>query len=537
LAHPATGKSMSPWTPLRNSRVFFFLWIATLVSNIGTWMHDVAAGFLVTTLTDSEFIVALMQTAFSLPAFFLLLPSGALADILDRRLYLLTAILGQTVIAALLGFLTLTGLIEVWSLLLLTLLLGVGTAMVMPAWQSIIPEVVRKEDLAGGIALNTMGMNISRVLGAFIAGVILAMAGPGAVFVTNAVTFTFIIIVLVRWKRSPLDTALPPEPLLPAVKTGFRYARHSQALLFSIYRSIGFYFFASVMWALFPLIARDLLNADEFMYGMLFGFISIGAIINALFIPRLRARFNNDQLITGASLVFATGMIITAMTQVYVIALFTLALCGSAWITVMTAAQTAAQTALPNWVRSRGMGVFLTFFMGSLAIGPAVWGGLAQATTIPTAIYVSSTCLVLAAMLTRRWPVSSNEGLDHTPSRHWKQPEPAITIDHGQGPVMVCITYQVKDNARTDFLLAMEELGKARRRDGAWEWNVMENIRQFGSFQEFYLVETWLDHLRQHERISKQDAMIQARIREYLVEGTLPDISHYIKTTVNTTQR
>jgi len=210
LAHPATGKSMSPWTPLRNSRVFFFLWIATLVSNIGTWMHDVAAGFLVTTLTDSEFIVALMQTAFSLPAFFLLLPSGALADILDRRLYLLTAILGQTVIAALLGFLTLTGLIEVWSLLLLTLLLGVGTAMVMPAWQSIIPEVVRKEDLAGGIALNTMGMNISRVLGAFIAGVILAMAGPGAVFVTNAVTFTFIIIVLVRWKRSPLDTALPP---------------------------------------------------------------------------------------------------------------------------------------------------------------------------------------------------------------------------------------------------------------------------------------------------------------------------------------
>ena len=178
-------------------------------------MHDVGAGYLATELTSSEFIVALMQTATSLPAFFLLLPSGALADILDRRLYLLAAVMGQTVVAALLGFLTLTGVVQVWSLLLLTLCLGIGTAMVMPAWQSIIPEVVERKDLSGAIALNTMGMNISRVLGAFIGGFIIAAAGPGAVFVTNAVTFAFIIFVLVRWKRVPPETTLPPEPLLP----------------------------------------------------------------------------------------------------------------------------------------------------------------------------------------------------------------------------------------------------------------------------------------------------------------------------------
>lgn len=523
--------SMSPWTPLKNNRVFLFLWIATLVSNIGTWMHDVGAGFLATTLTDSAFIIALMQTATSLPAFFLLLPSGALADIFDRRLYLLTANIGMAIVAALLGILTLTGHVQVWSLLLITLLMGIGTAMVMPAWQSIIPEVVSKKDLPGGIALNTMGMNISRVLGAFIAGIILAAAGPGAVFVTNAVTFTLIIIVLIRWQRKPILSDLPPEPLVPAVKTGFRYARHSPALLFSIYRSIGFYFFASVMWALFPLIARDLLGADEFRYGMLFGFISIGAIINALFMPRLRARFNNDQLITMASLVFATGMIITALTQIYVVALFTLALCGSAWITVMVCAQTAAQTALPNWVRSRGMGVFLTFFMGSLAIGPAVWGGLAQLTSLPTAIYTASICLSLAAFYTRRWPVSGNESLDHAPSNHWKAPQPDIEIQPGQGPVMICLGYQVKEACRQDFLNAMEQLGMARRRDGAWEWNIMENIKAPGYFQEFYLVHTWLDHLRQHERISNQDAMIQAQIKTFLVEGTKPVITHFIKNT------
>jgi MFS family permease len=529
MSEAAAKPSMSPWAPLRNNRVFLFLWVATLVSNIGTWMHDVAAGWLVASLTESEFVVALMQTATSLPAFFLLLPSGALADILDRRLYLLTANIGMAVVATALGILTLSGIIEAWSLLLLTLMMGIGTAMVMPAWQSIIPEVVSKEDLPGGIALNTMGMNISRVMGALIAGIILASIGPGAVFVTNALTFSFIILVLIRWKRKPLPTALPPEQLSAAVKTGLRFTRHSPALQSTIFRSIGFYFFASVMWALFPLIARDLLQADEFKYAVLFGAISVGAIINALFIPRLRARFNNDQLITGASLVFATGMIITALTQIYIVALFTLALCGSAWITVMTCAQTAAHTALPNWVRSRGISVFLTFFMGSLAIGPAVWGGLAQLTSIPTAIYTASICLALAAFFTQRWPVTGNETMDHTPSKHWTLPKPELDIQASQGPVMVCIQYSVDPDARGEFLHAMEQLGKARRRDGAWEWGIMENISEPCTFQEFYLVDSWLDHLRQHERISKQDAMIQSKIRDFLIKDSAPVITHFIK--------
>jgi len=223
-------------------------------------------------------------------------------------------------------------------------------------------------------------------------------------------------------------------------------------------------------------------------------------------------------------------MIITALTQIYVVALFTLALCGSAWITVMTAAQTAAQTALPNWVRSRGMGVFLTFFMGSLAIGPAVWGGLAQFTDIPTAIYTASSCLIVAAFITRRWPVSGNENMDHTPSRHWQLPEPKLALQPDQGPVMICITYQVREDARQEFLATIEQLGKARRRDGAWDWNIMENISAPNSFQEHYQVYSWVDHLRQHERISKQDAMVQAKIRELLEPDTKPVISHFIKT-------
>ena len=167
--------------------------------------------------------------------------------------------------------------------------------------------------------------------------------------------------------------------------------------------------------------------------------------------------------------------------------------------------------------------------MGSLAIGPAIWGGLAQLTTIPVAIYTASTCLAVSAFFTRRWPVSSNEGLDHTPSRHWKLPQPAFEVKHEQGPVMINITYQVKPESRQEFLLAMEQLGKSRRRDGAWEWGIMENISKPCSFREFYLVHSWLDHLRQHERISNQDAMIQTRIKDYLVADTEPVITHFIK--------
>ena len=532
MSQSNSSPSLSPWTPLKNNRVFRFLWLATLVSNIGTWMHEVGAGWLATTLTESEFMVAMVQTATFLPAFFLLLPSGALADIFDRRLYLLTANVGMAIIAVTLGVLTLSGVIEVWSLLLLTLMLGIGTAMVMPTWQSIVPEVVDRADLPSAIALNTIGMNIARVLGALIGGIIIAAAGPGAVFVTNAVTFSLIILVLLRWKRQVPESTLPPERLAAAVKTGLRYTRHSPALQATIFRSIGFYFFTSVMWALFPLIARELLQADEVRYAYLFAAISVGAIINAMFLPRLRGRFNNDRLITGASLVFAAGMIITALTQIYWVALFTFALCGSAWITVMTCAQTAAQTALPNWVRSRGLSVFLTFFMGSLAIGPVVWGGLAQLTSIPVSMMTSSICLVITAFFTRRWPISDNEFLDHTPSGHWTLPEPAIEVSPEQGPVMICVRYNVRPDARGDFLQAMEQLGKSRRRNGAWEWNVMENTREADTYQEFFLVETWLDHLRQHERISNQDAMIQEKIREYLVDDTEPLITHFIKAVI-----
>lgn len=519
--------STSPWSPLRIT-TFRWLWLATLVSNIGAWMHEVGAGWLMTELSPSPVMVALMQTATSLPAFFVLLPSGALSDILDRRLYLLSANIGRLVVAVLLALLTLTGLIGPWSLLLLTLLLGINIAMIMPTWQAIVPEVVPRENLQAAIGLNTLGMNVSRVLGSLIAGVIIAMAGSAAVFVCNAVSLLFIISVLLKWRRVPPETALPPERFTNAIATGLRFARHSPALQATIFRSIGFYFFASILWALLPLIARDLLQGDERTYSYLFAAISTGAIGNALVLPRLRRRYNNDQLITRAGLVFAIGIAVTATVHVHALAMLALCVCGAAWITVMTCAQMSAQTALPNWIRSRGLAVFLTFFMGSLGIGPVVWGSIAEATDLPTAMLLSSLGLVLAAWYTRRWPVSGNDQMDHTPSRHWRKPEPVIAVSHEQGPVMVNVRYEVAAEQLTEFLQEIQLLGKARRRDGASFWQIFEDAARPGSYVEAYVVASWLDHLRQHERISRQDARVQQHLKELVVPGTEPVVTHYV---------
>jgi MFS family permease len=468
-------------------------------------------------------MVALMQTATSLPAFFILLPSGALSDILDRRKYLIGGNVGRLFVAVMLAALTLGGFINEWSLLGFTLILGINIAMIMPTWQSIIPEVVPRSELQGAIGLNTLGMNVSRVIGSLIAGAIIAISGSGAVFVCNAISLVFIITVLMRWKRVPPATTLPPERFLPAVQTGLRYTRHSPALLATIYRSIGFYFFASVMWALLPLIARVLLEGNERTYSYLFAAISIGAIGSAFMLPKFRSWMNNDQLITVAGLVFAAGMSATAL-----VAMLCLCLCGAAWITVMTSATLSAQTALPNWVRSRGIAIFQMFFMGSLAIGPVVWGGIAEVTDLPTSMLIASGGLALACLFTRRWPVSGNDQLDHTPSKHWVPPTPKFAIEHHQGPVMVTVRYEIADADVKKFLHEMHKLGKSRQRDGAVSWHIFADATIPGSYVETYVINTWLDHLRQHERISKQDAEIQYRIRALLQPGSEPIVTHFV---------
>lgn len=529
---PENLPSTSPWSPLQIT-AFRYMWLATLVSNTGTWMHDVGAGWLMTSLSPSPVMVALVQTAVTLPALLLALPAGALADIFDRRRYLIIVNVWMSLTAALLGFLTITNIMNEWILLGLTFSMGIGTAMMMPAWQAVTPELVPRHELRHAISLNAMGVNVSRAIGPALAGVIVATAGSGAVFLINAITFFCIIIILWRWRRTYTSSNLPTERFFSAIKTGIRFARNSQALHFALIRGIGFFVFASALWALLPLIAKHLLQGGPQTYGILLASIGVGAVFGALFLPRYRQKYSSDQLVTGASLLYAVSMFGVACLPNQLFAIMAMALCGVAWITVMSTTQTAAQMALPNWVRSRGLAVFMMFFMGSLAGGSILWGKIAEQSSISMSLIYAAIGTAVAAILSRRWPISSIDKIDLSPSMHWQMPDIREQVTHDRSPVMVVIHYHVQPGKESEFLNTIKQLGKSRRRDGAYAWDILEDAVVEGHYIEYYMLESWLEHLRQHERVTNTDRQIQEQLRTLLVEGTIPKVTHFVGPNAN----
>lgn len=518
----------SPWSPLR-IRTFRFLWLATLVSNIGSWMHDIGAGWLMASLTDSPFRVALVQSAMSFPVFLLAMPAGALADIIDRRRYVLCVVSWMASVALVLAALTLTGVTNEWILLALTFGLGIGTSMMMPAWAAVTPEVVPREQLHLAIALNTMGMNIARAVGPALAGFIVAAAGSGTVFLLNGVSFLAVIAAVLHWRREPRTSRLPAEEFGTALRSGVRFVRHAPALHAALIRGIGFFLFASAMWALLPVIARDLLHGSARLYGIVLATVGAGAVVGALLLPGLRARHPNDWLVTRAALLYAVGLFTIGYFQRLVPALVSFACCGMAWITIVSSIQTAAQLALPDWVRSRGIAMLVMSLMGSLAIGSVLWGHVAEWFGIPDALIIAAGMIVAAQLLTRRHRLSHGEKLDLTPSRHWQLPRIRPEITHDRGPVMILIHYRVALGRNGEFIAAVRQLGISRRRDGAYAWDLMESAVEPNYYIEYYQVDSWLEHLRQHERVTESDRELQHRIRSYLVEGTQPIVTHFVR--------
>jgi len=520
-------RSVSAWSPLRNP-LFRMVWLATIASNIGTWMHDIGAGWLMTSLSPTPVMVSLVQTATTLPILLLALPAGALSDIFDRRRYLIVIQIWLTVVAAILGFVTITGVITPWMLVILTFLMGIGAAMMMPAWAAITPEIVNRADLQSAIALNSMGMNVSRAIGPAIAGIIISMMGTGAVFVLNALSFLGVIGVLYAWKRQTLPSTLPAERFLSALVTGLRFARHHAPLQAAVIRGMSFFIFASAPWALLPLIARSLPDGGPQTYGVLVAAIGAGAVTGAVLLPKFRDRYSKDLLVAGATILYAIAMLGLAVLSNLVALVIVMAISGMAWITVLSSLQVAAQMALPNWVRSRGLAIFMAAFMGSMAFGSLLWGGVAQQTGISIALIVAAVGAVVAVGLVRHWKIEGIGDIDLTPSMHWPQPAVHGEMAHDRGPVMVILRYHVQSRERENFLNVIRELGPRRKRDGAFAWGVMEDAERSGYYLEYFMVESWLDHLRQHERVTHADHLLQDKLQPFLVSGSVPEISHFI---------
>ena len=521
---------ISPWVPFSH-RAFALLWTATLISNIGTWMHDVGAGWLMTTLSPSPAIVALVQAATTLPIFLFALFAGALADRVDKRRFLIVVNIGLAVVVTVLAALTGLGWMTSTGLLAFTFVIGTGAAFMAPAWQAIVPTLVPRESLQPAIALNSMGINISRAIGPALAGFLITALGLAAPFVVNAASYLIIIAALIAWRPPPSPPrTLPPEPLLGAMLTGIRHASRNGPLKATLVRSFGFFTFASAYWALLPLAARGLPGGGAELYGMLLAAIGGGAVVGALTLPKIRQKTDSNLLAAAGTVAVATAMAALGLATSTASAVPGALLCGLGWITVLTSLNVSAQTALPNWVRARGLAISLMVFFGCMAAGSVIWGQVATQTSTSTALLIAAAGAIVAIPLTWRARLGQGENLDLTPSMSWTTPVVAEDFDDDpdRGPVLVTIRYHIDEADSDQFLKAIHELSGERYRDGAYNWGVSQDSAEPRVWIEWFFVSSWVEHLRQHERATGHDQDVHDTVRAYHRGGIPPEVRHYL---------
>lgn len=525
----AAPPSRSPWSPLRHT-VFRWLWIASLASNVGTWFQNVGASWMMTTLTDSTTMVALVQAATSLPMFILSLPGGALADVVDRRRVLLFTQSWMALSAAALGLLTWAGVATPWTLLTFTFLLGLGAALNGPAWQSSIPEMVPREELPAAVALGSVGFNIARAAGPALAGIVVAAAGPAVTFLLNAVSFVGVVAVVYLWRRPVDESVLPAERFLGAMTTGVRYVRHAPEVIAPILRGSTFVLCGSSLWALLPVIARTDLQQGPAGYGLLLGALGIGAVAGAMVLPRLRGNNSTDGVVAAATLVFAAATVALAFVHSFWLLFGAMVLAGGAWLSLLSSLNVAVQTVVPSWVRARALSVYMLIFFGGLSLGSVLWGAVAERFGVPAALTASAAGMVIGLLATLRLHLKSGEGLNLAPSRQWPAPivHNDMELEPERGPVLVTVEYRVDPGRAAEFAEAMRDVRRIRLRDGAMQWGLFTDAADPGLHTEIFLVKSWIEHLRQHERVTVSDRDLEARARAFHTGPERPVVRHLI---------
>ena len=526
-ADVAPDRASTAWSPLHNA-LFRSLWIATIVSNVGTWMQDVGAGWLMTSLSSSPSLVALVEAADSLPVMLLAFPAGAIADIVDRRRLLIAAQIYLLAVAGALGVLAALDLVTPWTLLGFTFALGVGAAIVMPAWAAIVPDLVPADELPSAIALNSIAINVSRALGPAIAGVLVAAVGPWLVFGLNALSYIGIIAVLLQWRREHRKSRLPAERFMGALRIGLRFVTHSHALQVVLIRGIAFFVFASATWSLFPLIVRKELGRGPEVYGLLLTCIGVGAVSGAMLLPRVRAKLSRDVLVAGASALYAVAALLLGHVQNLALLALAMLATGVAWISILSALQVSAQQTLPSWVRARGLAAFVVVFMGGMALGSILWGQVAARIGIPDALTTAALGMAIAIALTWRFKLGLHQMRDFTPSLDWPAPVLAEIPEPDSGPVLVTIEYRVRTDKRAEFVSAMGSVEQMRRRNGAYFWELVHDSADPTRYLECFMDESWVAHMRQHERASVADREIRDHAKQFIVEGTSTRSQHWL---------
>jgi len=398
------------WTTLRH-RTFRAIWLAGLVSMIGSWMQGLGAAWLMTELAPSPLMVGLVQTAQLLPFMLLALPAGALIDMFDRRRYLIVVMTWQIVFTLILAALTHFNLVDPWLLLFLVFVVGLGGAAQVPATSAIIQDLVPREEVIGAVTLNSLSVNLSRSIGPAVAGLLVAASSIASAFVVNALTYVVYLVTLIL--RIPVkDVAWSGgnQGLWATISSGLRYARKAKRFRAVLIRGFFYFLFASANISLLPLMARHELGHGAEIFGTLLGFMGLGAIFTALTLTAtLNARFSRDNIVLCASLILATMLLGLGWIRNYPAFAVTLVIFGGAWMTSMVALQVSAQMVLPGWVRGRGLSMSMMAFMAGMAAGGVVWGQVAEMTSLTNTFTIAAVGLALTAILTYRFKISSNE--------------------------------------------------------------------------------------------------------------------------------
>ncbi|WP_333776206.1 MFS transporter [Streptomyces sp. IBSBF 3136] len=520
----AAGGGVSAWAPLRR-RVFRSLWLAQLVSNVGSWMQTVAAQWTVVHEPNAATLTSTVQAASLIPVLFVSLPAGVLADVLDRRRLIAMLTAAMTVVTAGLAVLSAAHLVTPATLITITFLLGVCQALSSPAWQAIQPELVPRKELPAAAALGSLNVNVARAVGPALAGVVLALSSPALVFGINAVTDLAVLAAVLAWRRDA-GVAAAGEPLVPALRAGGRYVRNAPGVRRILVRAGLFVLPASALWGLLPVVANARLGLGSGGYGLLLGALGVGAVTGALLMKTLRAHLGRNTLLGAASVAYALGGLACATLHSWALVAVLLLLAGFGWLVSLSTLNTTLQLALPGWVRARGLAVYVMVFIGGQGVGALLWGLVAGVIGTTDALLAATALLVAGVLSLPVLPIRALTGtLDRSVVTPWLEPEIGGVADEHEkadpaaGPVLVEVAYRVIPERATELLTALHALGRSRRRTGAVRWGVFRDISDPDRYLEVFEVPTWGEHLRQHhERTTGFDAELYVEAAALAVE-------------------
>ena len=501
------------------------LWSTWLIANICMWMNDVAAAWMMTSLTTSPIWVALVQSASTLPVLLLGLPSGALADILDRRRYFMATQFWVAAVAVVLAFAIVSGGMTAPLLLALTFANGIGLAMRWPVFAAIVPELVSRPQLPAALALNGVAMNASRIVGPLLAGAIIASAGSAWVFVLNAVLSVVSGLVIMRWKRVHVPSPLGRERLVSAMRVGLQFVRQSPRMRAVLWRISIFFLHATALLALLPLLAKGLEGGGAGTFTLLLASMGAGAITAALFLPRLRQAMARDVLVMRGTMLQAAATGVMAVAPNVYVAVPAMFVAGMAWITTANSLSVSAQLALPNWVRARGMSIYQMAIMGSTALGAAVWGQVATVTDVHVSLGIAAATGVVAMALVRRLVADRSMEEDLSPSHAFKAP--VADSPPGAGHLVVTIEYFIDPARAAEFRAVMQESRRSRLRQGALGWQLLHDISQPARYVERIEDESWTEHLRRFDRVTASDVALRDRKLAFHVGDVPPRVTRW----------